>query len=128
MFGRADAKAPAADLAYFQANRLDADALAYKRPRPVPPWERPPTPTYEPLDSIFQNRLLNRPQPHTEAARRWLRPADVAPGIALPARPGALPDGDPRGPRRALDQARRPDRVPGPLRGRTGSCWPRNRP
>ena len=45
MFGRADAKAPAADLAYFKANRLDADELAYKRPRPVPPWERPPTAT-----------------------------------------------------------------------------------
>lgn len=82
IFGRADSKALAADLSYFQANRLDADALTYRRPRPVPPWERPPTPTYEPLDRIFQNRLLNRPQPHTEAARRWLRPADVAPGTA----------------------------------------------
>ena len=80
MFGRADAKAPKADLAYFEANRLDAEAQVFKRPRQVAPWERPPTPTYEPLDSIFQNRLLNRPQPHTEAARRWLRPANVAPG------------------------------------------------
>ena len=80
MFGRADPKAPAADLAYFKANRLDAEELAFRRPRPVAPWERPPTPTYEPLDSIFKNRLLNRPQPHTDAARRWLQPADVPPG------------------------------------------------
>ncbi|WP_435005525.1 tetratricopeptide repeat protein [Tundrisphaera lichenicola] len=82
MFGRSDPNAPATDLAYFKANRLDAEALAYQRPRPVPPWERPPTPTYEPIDSIFKNRLLNRPQPHTDAARRWLRPADVPPGTS----------------------------------------------
>ena len=82
MFGRADSRAPADDLAYFKQNRLDADALAYRRPRPVPPWMRPPTATYEPIDSIFQNRLLVRPQPHTEAARRWLRPADVPPGAS----------------------------------------------
>lgn len=81
LFGRADTRS-AADLAYFQANRLDADAMAYLRPRPIPPWDRPPTPTYEPIDSIFQNRLLNRPQPHTAAAARWLRPATVPPEAA----------------------------------------------
>ena len=80
MFGRADANAPAADLAYFKANRLDAAGLVYKTPRPVPPWERPPTATWELVDSIFQNRLLNRPQPHTAAALRWLNPANVTAG------------------------------------------------
>ena len=80
MFGRADANAQAADLAYFKANRLDAAGLVYKSPRPVPPWERPPTATWELVDSIFQNRLLNRPQPHTAAALRWLNPANVTAG------------------------------------------------
>ena len=36
MFGRADAKVAPADLAYFRANRLDADEMAYKRPRQGP--------------------------------------------------------------------------------------------
>ncbi len=76
-FGRADANVPAADLAYFKAHRLDAEEMVYKRPRPVPAWERPPTATWEPIDRIFQNRLLNRPQPHVESAARWLSPADV---------------------------------------------------
>ncbi len=80
MFGRADEKASPADLAYFQANRLDADALAYRRPRPVPPWERPPTATSEVIDRVFQNRLMGRPQPHGEAARRWMSPIGIAPG------------------------------------------------
>lgn len=78
LFGRADAKAPAADLAYFKANRLDASELTYKRPRVVPPWERPPTATWDLIDSIFQNRLLTRPQPHTSAALHWLSPPDLA--------------------------------------------------
>ena len=77
MFGRSDAKVPPADLAYFKANRLDADEIVYKRPRPVPSWERPPIATWEPLDRIFQNRLLNRTQPHVESAARWLSPANV---------------------------------------------------
>ena len=84
MFGRADAKAPAADLAYFKANRLDADELVYKRPKPVPLWERPPTATWDLVDSIFQNRLLNLPQPHTQAAYRWLRPVNAAAGQPFP--------------------------------------------
>ncbi len=77
MFGRADANVPPADLAYFKANRLEADELVYKRPKLVPRWERPPIATWEPLDRIFQNRLLNRVQPHVEAAARWLSPANV---------------------------------------------------
>jgi tetratricopeptide (TPR) repeat protein len=80
MFGRTDASAPAADVAYFKANRLDADELTYKRPRAVPPWERPPTETWDLVDSIFQNRLLNLPQPHTQAAARWLRPVNAPVG------------------------------------------------
>jgi tetratricopeptide (TPR) repeat protein len=78
MFGRADA--PKGDLAYFEANRLDADALVYKRPRAIPAFQRPPTQVTE-LDSVFQNRLLVRPEPHTEAAARWLNPADIPPGV-----------------------------------------------
>jgi hypothetical protein len=79
IFGRVDAKAPAADVAYFKANRLDAAERVYKRPRLVPPWERPPTVTSE-FDRIFQNRLLNRPQPHNSAALHWLEPANLPPG------------------------------------------------
>ena len=87
IFGRADANAPAADVAYFKANRLDAAELVYKRPKPVPAWERPPTATWELVDSVFQNRLLNRPQPHTAAALRWLAPATVTPGKSYLADP-----------------------------------------
>jgi tetratricopeptide (TPR) repeat protein len=88
MFGRADAKALPSDLAYFQANRLDAENFAYKKPRLVPGWERTPIATWEPLDRIFQNRLLNRPQPHDDASARWLSPADAPigkPFLATPA-------------------------------------------
>ncbi len=77
MFGRADAKALPSDLAYFKAHRLDAENLAYKKPTVVPAWERPPQPTSEVIDSIFQNRLLNRPQPHDDASARWLSPVDA---------------------------------------------------
>ena len=80
MFGRADAKTPASDLAYFRANRLDADELAYKRPRPVPAWERPPTETSELIDSVFQNRLMGRAQPHTIAATHWMSAIGITPG------------------------------------------------
>jgi tetratricopeptide (TPR) repeat protein len=77
MFGRADSKALPSDLAYFQANRLDAENLAYKKPALVPSWVRPPTATSDFMDSIFRNRLLNRPQPHDDASARWLNPADM---------------------------------------------------
>jgi hypothetical protein len=79
IFGRVDSKAPATDVAYFKANRLDAAERVFKRPKIVPPWERPPTVTSE-VDRIFQNRLLNRPQPHTSAALHWLKPVNTAPG------------------------------------------------
>ncbi len=71
-FGRADAAA--GDVAYFKERRLDADALAYPRPSPTPTFDRPPAPVNA-LDAIFQNRVNVRPQPHTEAARRWLQTA-----------------------------------------------------
>ena len=80
IFGRADAKVPPADLAYFRANKLDADEMAYRRPTPIPSWERPPTATSELIDSVFQNRLNNRPQPHTVASAHWLNPVGIAPG------------------------------------------------
>ena len=85
MFGRADSKAPAADVAYFKANRLDAADLVYQKTKPVPAWVRPPTATWDLVDSIFQNRLLNRPQPHVEAALRWLGPSSSTPGLPDPA-------------------------------------------
>ena len=80
IFGRVDDSAPKADVAYFKAHALDAGEIVFRRPTPSPPWERPPTATWDPIDSIFQNRLLNRPQPHVDAATRWLRPVTTPPG------------------------------------------------
>lgn len=71
MFGRSDAEAD--DLAYFQGNRLDADSLAYLKPRTVPPPQRPPSPVGW-LDKIFPSRTLLATHPRVEAARRWLVP------------------------------------------------------
>jgi hypothetical protein len=70
MFGRADA--PASDLAFFESRLLEAEALAYRRPRLTPSPAGPPTPMTW-LDTIFQARSLARPQPHTESSRRWLQ-------------------------------------------------------
>lgn len=69
LFGRADA-APD-DLAFFNSRRLEAGNLAFHVDRPVPPAQRPPTPT-GPLDRLFPNRIKNSIQPHVGAARRWL--------------------------------------------------------
>lgn len=69
MFGRADASAE--DVAYFKANRLDAQQLAYHVKRPFVGFQRTPTATTW-LDQIFQNRLFAKSQWRTEAARRWL--------------------------------------------------------
>jgi tetratricopeptide (TPR) repeat protein len=69
MFGRADA--PESDLAFFKANKLDADLLAYRTTHPVAGAERPPNPTTW-IDGVFQNRTLSRPQSRTESALRWL--------------------------------------------------------
>lgn len=70
MFGRADA--PAVDLAFFKANRLDANALVFVEVRTVPPVERPPSQVTW-IDDIFQHRTNARSQPHTAAAARWLQ-------------------------------------------------------
>ena len=85
LFGRADA--PAADLAFFQAHRLDPDLLAYRQSHPVPSPERPPTPSTD-MDRIFQGRSLMPPQSHTESALRWLQsvnPETGAPDLPDPA-------------------------------------------
>jgi tetratricopeptide (TPR) repeat protein len=78
MFGRADA--PASDLAYFNQNRLDPESRAYKVARPIPPTDRPPSPVTW-MDTIFQGRSQNRPQPHTESALRWLAGPDYDPTV-----------------------------------------------
>ena len=83
MFGRSDA--PADDLAYFQANRLDSEAMAYKRSNPSPPPGGPPTPVNW-MDEYFQTRSTAHPQPHTASARRWLSGVDPGEDAA------ALPD------------------------------------
>jgi tetratricopeptide (TPR) repeat protein len=70
MFGRADA--PEEDLALFNASRLDPETLAYHSSKVLPPFDRPPTPVGR-MDEIFQGRFGAYPQPHTEAAERWLQ-------------------------------------------------------
>ena len=79
LFGRADASA--ADLAYFTANRLDPDLRAYKIAKALPAAERPPSPVTW-MDVVFQTRALTPPQPHNDAARRWLSGADAGAGGA----------------------------------------------
>ena len=88
MFGRADA--PAEDLAFFKANKLDADLIVYQTPHLIPGAERPPNPTSW-IDGIFQNRTFSRPQSRTESARRWLIGDPSAPGPAG-TQQGSFPD------------------------------------
>jgi tetratricopeptide (TPR) repeat protein len=89
MFGRADA--PATDLAFFKANKLDADLLAYHTNHPIAGAERPPNPTSW-IDVVFQTRTLSRPQSRTESALRWLvGQANVGTVIGGSQQP-ALPD------------------------------------
>ena len=83
MFGRADAAEP--DLTAFKNNRLEPELRAFKVSEPIPSADRPPTPTSW-IDDIFQNRLLGRPQSHTNAAGRWLQ------GASLDADQPAIPD------------------------------------
>ncbi|HEY2157042.1 MAG TPA: hypothetical protein VGH33_15545, partial [Isosphaeraceae bacterium] len=84
LFGRADAKAE--DLAYFRKHEMNVENLAYKNPEPVPSTDKLPRATS--LLDIAQTR--GRANPHTLAAMRWLRPADVgannAPYIPDPGR------------------------------------------
>lgn len=76
IFGRADA--PEADAAFFRGERLDADELAYKRPKPSRPVSLPPTP-WSPFDQFLPARSLLGSQPHNESAGRWLQPASANP-------------------------------------------------
>jgi hypothetical protein len=69
MFGRSDASKE--DVAFFNANRLDANLLAYRGVHPVGGAERPPNQTTW-IDWVFQNRTLSRPRSRTESSRRWL--------------------------------------------------------
>ncbi len=95
MYGRKDA--PASDLAFFTANRLDPDRV-YRLADPVPPVSGPPTPVSW-IDEVFPNRNLEKSQMRSEAAERWLRVGD-----GPDARAGALP-------------ARHPERRGSPCRG-----------
>lgn len=79
LFGRADA--PETDLAFFKANRLEPEALAYHRTKLAPAPEGPPSPVGW-MESIFQTRALTPPQPHTIAARRWLYGLDSDSAVA----------------------------------------------
>jgi tetratricopeptide (TPR) repeat protein len=74
MFGRADA--PPGDLAFFKANRLDADHLAYHATRPVTSAPRPPNATTW-IDNVFQSRTFSRPQSRTESSLRWLQASGI---------------------------------------------------
>jgi tetratricopeptide (TPR) repeat protein len=80
MFGRKDA--PASEVAFFNANRLEPDR-AYRVSNPVPPVSGPPTPTSW-MDLVFQNRNLERKQMRTLAAERWLRGGPSGAGGTLP--------------------------------------------
>ena len=87
MFGRADAPEP--DLAAFKSNRLEPDLRAYRVTQPVPPADRPPTPTSW-IDQIFRNRLAG-PAPVAHELRRPVAAAgqtadDAQAGMPDPAR------------------------------------------
>ena len=116
MFGRADA--PATDLAFFKANKLDADLIAYRTPHPIAGAERPPNPTSW-IDGVFSESDL---EPAAVADRigtalaAWRdseapavtggHPAGLLPG------PRSLHPGNSGGTDRSGTQPRRLDRVP----------------
>ena len=68
MFGRKNA--PASEVAFFNANRLVPEKV-YRVANQAPPAAGPPTPTSW-MDTVFQNRNLERTQFRTQAAWRWL--------------------------------------------------------
>ena len=70
LFGRRDG-APAEDLAYFEAQRLDPQGLAFRREIPTRSTQEPP-PIPQPTDRYFRARSLTRPQPHVRRAQDWL--------------------------------------------------------
>lgn len=85
LFGRTDA-ADAADVAFFKKNRLDAETMAFRQVKPVPAPDRPPSQTTW-VDQLFRWRSLVSPQPHGNAARRWVQGTnfDSSPGLPTPA-------------------------------------------
>ena len=70
LLGRADAPEP--DLAYFEANRLEAPRLAFLSQRDVPSSDAIPSESALWFDRVFQNRFTKTVQPHVWAAQRWL--------------------------------------------------------
>jgi hypothetical protein len=71
LFGRTTGSVPAGDLAYFKEHRLDPEFQAFKQEKTIPAQDRLPSPVSW-YDKIFQVRAQTRPQPHTDASRRWL--------------------------------------------------------
>jgi len=69
IFGRSDAKAE--DLAYFKANRLDADRIVYSSEDKLPAFDRPPS-SASVLDKVIATKALGMVQPHAQAAYRRL--------------------------------------------------------
>ena len=114
MFGRVDTGTPAADVAFFQSKALNAGALAFRQTRPTPPPDRLPS-AVSWYDTVFQTRAMAKPQPHTDASRRWLAGPSYDPSsaVSLPD-PRQLPPGHPRGQDRPGLQARRLPGVPPP--------------
>jgi tetratricopeptide (TPR) repeat protein len=81
LFGRRDA-APN-DVAHFEKHPLQAEILAFRTARTIPPTDRTPTPTGT-FDRFFQNRGRRMPQPHVWAAERWLTTRLADPNAAPP--------------------------------------------
>ena len=71
IFGRSDAKPD--DLAYFSANRLDADRIVYTAEEKLPAFDRPPS-SSSVLDQVIASKALGMTQPHAQAAFRRLSP------------------------------------------------------
>jgi tetratricopeptide (TPR) repeat protein len=69
VLGRADA--PKDDLAYFEANRLDAEQIVYHRKQSIPLPDRTPSATTV-IDRVIRNRTLGTIQPHVTAGSYWL--------------------------------------------------------
>ncbi|MDB5352921.1 MAG: hypothetical protein JWN86_4168 [Planctomycetota bacterium] len=81
LFGRADA--PADDLAYFKANRLDANQIVFHRKESVPDPDRSPS-AMTVIDRVIRNRALTPAQPHLKAAYRWFQAGEKASGNGNP--------------------------------------------
>jgi tetratricopeptide (TPR) repeat protein len=87
LFGRVDK--PTEDQAFFDSNKLDADAMVYTRPATLLAPDRTPS-RVDLMDRIVRHRTLAPTDPHLDRSRRWLVPP-----------PGAKPE-DPLDPARCL--------------------------